>query len=177
MAWWWNASVENCVKEKLWSQWKKGSVNKERDLEAKRAARRTIYKAKMDAEKRRFPDIMRRDDQKNEVFKMTKQMIKTNQDIIGEECIRSDDGELATSEIQKKNAWKCYYDRFLNTEFSWDRENLGEVETVSGAAILIEKEMVREAVKKMKKGKADGPSSVVAEMVKAVGDKRYRDDR
>ena len=59
----------------------------------------------------------------------------------------------------------------LNTEFSWGRENLGEVETVSGAAILIENEMVREALKKMKKGKAAGPSKVVAEMVKAAGDK------
>ena len=106
VTWWWNASVENCVKgkRKLWSQWKKGSVNKERDLEAKRAARRAIYKAKMDAEKRRFPDIMRRDDQKNKVFKMAKKMIKTNQDIMGEKCIRNDDGELATSEIQKTNA-------------------------------------------------------------------------
>ena len=43
-------------------------------------------------------------------------------------------------------------------------------EAVAGSTIRIEKEMVREAVSKMKKGKAAGPSGVVAEMLKAAGE-------
>ncbi|KAK3856635.1 hypothetical protein Pcinc_037055 [Petrolisthes cinctipes] len=154
VTWWWNEEVENSIKEKrkLWSDWKRGLVNEEMYLVAKRTARRAIYKAKTEAEKARFADILRRDDEKNEVFRIAKQMAKTNQDIVGEKCIRNDDGVLAINEQDKKDAWKCYYERLLNTEFPRDRENLEVTEAVAGPAIRIEKEMVREAVSKMKKG-------------------------
>ena len=56
----------------------------------------------------------------------------------------------------------------MNTEFSWDRENLEVPEAVSGPAIIIEKEMVRDAVSKKKQGKAARPSGVIAEMLKAA---------
>ncbi|KAK4300948.1 hypothetical protein Pmani_026889 [Petrolisthes manimaculis] len=117
--WWWNEEVQNSIKEKrkLCSDWKGGLVNKEIYLVAKRTARRAIYKAKTEAEKARFADILRRDDEKNEVFRIAKQMAKTNQDIVGEKCIRNDDGVLAINEQDKKDAWKCYYERLLNTEF------------------------------------------------------------
>ena len=91
-------------------------------------------------------------------------MAQTNQDIVGEKCIRTDGGEQAINEQDRKKAWKCYYEKSLNTEFPWDREYLEMAEAVAGPAIRIEKEMVREAVSKMKKAKAAGPSGVVAEM-------------
>ena len=173
VTWWWNDDVENCVKEKrrVWKEWKKGLVPKETYLEVKRIARRAIYQAKLDAEKERFPNATGRDDHKNEIFKIAKQMKKTNQDIVGEKCIRKDDGDLAITEKDKKDAWKSYYENLLNTEFEWSTENLEQVESVAGPAIRIEKEMVKEAVAKMKKGKAAGPSGIVAEMLQAAGDK------
>ena len=104
MTWWWNEEVENRIKEKpkLWSDWKRGLVNQETYLAAKGIARRAIYKAKTEAEKARFANIQWRDDKKNEIFRKPKQMVKTNQDIVGEKCTRTD-GELAISEQHKKN--------------------------------------------------------------------------
>ena len=61
--------------------------------------------------------MLTRDDQKNEVFKIAKQMTKTNQDIIGEKCVKDDAGELAFDDKSKKAAWKSYYNKLLNTEF------------------------------------------------------------
>ena len=49
------------------------------------------------------------DDQKCYVLKIAKRMVKTNQDIIGEQCIRNDDGVLAVSDEDKKIAWKIHY--------------------------------------------------------------------
>ena len=46
-----------------------------------------------------------REDQRNEVFKIAKQMKKTNQDVVGEKCIRNDEGNLASTEEEKKLAW------------------------------------------------------------------------
>ena len=139
-------------------------------LEAKRRARTAVYAAKAEAERNRFADVLRREDQRNEVFKIAKQMKKTNQDVVGEKCIRNDEGNLASTEEEKKLAWKSHYEKLLNTEFDWDRDSLSEVHPVEGPAMQIKKEWVEEAIRKMKNGKAAGMSGIVAEMVKASGD-------
>ena len=69
-----------------------GKIGKEPYLEAKKKFRRAVYKAKCEAEKNRFADVENRDDQKCEVFKIAKRMVKTNQDTIGE-------------------AWESYYEK------------------------------------------------------------------
>ena len=139
-------------------------------LEAKRRARTAVYAAKAEAERNRFADVLRREDQRNEVFKIVKQMKKTNQDVVGEKCIHNDEGNLASTEEEKKLAWKSHYEKLLNTEFDWDRDSLSEVHPVEGPAMQIKKEWVEEAIRKMKNGKAAGMSAIVAEMVKASGD-------
>ena len=73
---------------------------------------------------------------------------------------------LAVREEDKKVALESYNENLLNTEFDWDRNSL--VDPVSSAAILIDRNTVRKAVRKMKNGKAAGPSGIVSEMVKAA---------
>ena len=169
--WWCNDEVDQCIKEKrrLWKEWKSGG-SKNLYLEAKRRVRTAVYAAKAEAERNRFADVLRREDQRNEVFKIAKQMKKTNQDVVGEKCIRNDEGNLASTEEEKKLAWKSHYEKLLNTEFDWDRDSLSEVHPVEGPAMQIKKEWVEEAIRKIKNGKAAGMSGIVAEMVKASGD-------
>ena len=62
----------------------------------------------------RFADVLRREGQHNEVFKIAKQMKKTNQDVVGEKCIRNDESNLASTEEEKKLAWKSHYKKLLN---------------------------------------------------------------
>ena len=89
--WWWNDEVDQCIKGKrrLWKEWKSGG-SKNLNLEAKRHARTAVYAAKAEAERNRFVDVLRREDQRNEVFKIAKQMKRTNQDVVREKCIRND---------------------------------------------------------------------------------------
>ena len=169
--WWWNDEVDQCINEKrrLWKEWKSvGSKNLY--LEAKHRARTAVYAAKAEAERNIFADVLRREDQRNEVFKIANQMKKTNQDAVGEKCIRNDEGNLASTEEEKKLAWKSHYEKLLNTEFHWDRDSLSEVHPVEGPAMQIKKEWVEEEIRKMKNGKAAGMSDIDAEMVKASGD-------
>ena len=105
-------------------------------------SKRAVYKAKSEAEKRRFSDVGRRDDQRNEVFKIAKAIVKTNQDIIGEQCIRNDEGKLAVTNVDMKQAWKSYHQHLLNTENDWEKDNLPEADIVSSSAIYITNEMV-----------------------------------
>ena len=105
------------------------------------------------AEKKRFGNIMQRDDQKGDMFKVINWMVKTNQDI-EEQCIKSDDGVLAVSDEGKKIASKSYYWKLLNVELAWDKNILSLADAVSGVPCSISKDMVRESVSKMKNGKA-----------------------
>ena len=54
---------------------------------------------------------MQRDDQKIDVFKIAKRMVKINHDIVGEQCIRNDDGVLAVSVENTKTVWKSYHEK------------------------------------------------------------------
>ena len=48
------------------------------------------------------------------IFRFVKQMPTENQDVIGEKCIRSDDGKLCLDGASKKLAWKQHCERLLN---------------------------------------------------------------
>ena len=51
---------------------------------------------------------MRRENQKGDLFKIAKRMVKTNQNIIGKQCIRNDEGVLTVSNKNKEIPWKSY---------------------------------------------------------------------
>ena len=48
-------------------------------------------------------------------------MDHTNQDVIGENCLRNDAGELALTDDDKMKAWVEHYARLLkNTDIVWE---------------------------------------------------------
>ena len=113
---------------------------------------------------------MKTNDQRNLFFKEARRIKGENQDIVGDKYVRDDDGNLAVDEKAKLEAWITHYERLLNVEFSWDKANLPDETPVEGPPIVITVEMVAKALKKMKKGKAPGPSGIIVEMILAAGD-------
>ena len=65
-------TVNNSEKCNLLKRWRHEYLYNEKYLEAKKKASKAIYQAKCEAEKNRFTDVSRRDDQKCEVFKTAK---------------------------------------------------------------------------------------------------------
>ena len=101
---------------------------------------------------------------------MAKRLKRDNVDVVGETCVRNDDGKLTLSIDDKLKAWQSHYQKLLNVEFPCNAENLSEEAPVEGPAIKITSEMVSKAMSKMKSGKAAGPSGIIIEMIKAAGD-------
>ena len=167
--WWWNDDVESSIKEKrrLWKEWKKGG-SKELYLAAKRRAKHDVYIAKKAASEANF-DNLHEKDKLNHVFKMARKMKLENQDIVGDKCIRDDDGNIAYDDDAKLKAWKNHYEKLLNEEFPWNEAGLSDALPVEGPAIHIPEDMVASAIQHMKLGKAAGPSGIVVEMLKAAG--------
>lgn len=97
-------------------------------------------------------------------------IVKTNQDVIGEQRRKNDGGVLVSNDEVKKIDWKSYNEKLSSTEFAWNGNIFSHADTVSNIPCLTDKDMVREAISKMKNGKVAGPSDVVPDMVKAAGE-------
>ena len=157
-------------KRRLWKIWKSGG-SKEGYLEAKRVAKKKVYATKKKAEEVQFANVASDNEDRNQLFKIVRQMVKTNADVAGDKCVTNDDdGELACTDSEKLSAWKQHYEKLLNEEFLWEKEHLVHKEPCQGPQPKIEREWVKVALQKMKDGKAVGTSGIAAEMLKAAGD-------
>ena len=101
VTWWWNEDVDIAVKEKrrFWKSWKQGGSKEY--LEAKKTAKRAFYDAKRASELERFENVLKREDDRAQVFKISKQVTTTNQEMVGDRRVRNDRGDLATSDHEK----------------------------------------------------------------------------
>ena len=106
---------------------------------------------------------------RGEVYKVAKQIVRKNKDVVGVTCVRDKQGQLVTEEANIKMVWKGYFEELLNEEFDWKKENLEQVSEVFGECEEITFEDVKAAIMEAKSGKAPGPSGVVGEMLKAAG--------
>ena len=82
--------------------------------DAKCVTKHTIWQAKFEAEKEEFAQVSTDGD---DVFSVAIQMDHTNQDIIGENCVRNDAGEFVITDEDKIMAWVERYARVLNIVF------------------------------------------------------------
>ena len=57
----------------------------------------------------------------------------TNQDFVGEDCVRNDAGKLTLTDKDKTKAWVEHYARLLNVEFEWLSNELTEVSSTAGS--------------------------------------------
>lgn len=116
--------------------------------------KRAVYDAKRAAELQTFGNVLKREDDRAKVFKIAQQMTATNRSIIGNKCVRKDRGDLVTSDHGNHLAWKEHYQRLLSQEFEWNKQKLSASNPFIGPYPPIDKESVRKALQKMKKGKA-----------------------
>ena len=174
--WWWDDHIEEVVQEKrtrfkiynnLKKQGKAAEAAKAEYNEAKRVAKRAVWLAKSRAEKEVFDPLSTNDD---DFYRLAKQMDRSNRDVVGENCVRNDAGEVALSDDDKMKAWVEHYARLLNIEFEWPSHELPEVPPTAGPRPKVSASLISKALGKMKCGKSAGPSGVVAEMLKAAGD-------
>jgi hypothetical protein len=177
--WWWNDEVAEFIKEKqrLYKVYEKSKigedkckieVNKANYNTAKRLAKKAVSKAQ-EAERQRFGEGLDKEDMKGSVFRVAKQIVRKNRDVVGEGFVKDSAGKIVVNEKEVMEVWRTYYDKLSNEEFPWNKDTLTEVEPVCGPVNEITIVEVMSAIKKMKSNKAAGPSGVVADMVKAAG--------
>jgi hypothetical protein len=178
--WWWNDEVAALTKEKrrlyrILDKSKKAGACKDVIEENKRSynlakceAKRVVTRAQ-EIERQKFCEKLVEEDKKGNVFRVAKQIVRKNRDVVGEGCVKDTDGKIVVDDGKLLEVWRAYYDKISNEEFAWDSNSLSDVGAVCGPCERISVKEVTEAIAKMKSSKAAGPSGVVADMVKAAG--------
>ena len=71
---------------------------------ARGAAKRAMFKAK-DAERKKFCEDLNGEDGKGNVFRLAKQLVSKNRDVVCVSCVKDDDGKIVVEE-DKLMEWK-----------------------------------------------------------------------
>jgi hypothetical protein len=104
------------------------------------------------------------------IYKISKQIYRSKQDVVGERCIKNDTGELSPRDEEKMKAWVEHYTRLLHVVFEWPCDLLPKAAPVEGPAPPVILDIICKALCKTKRGKAAGPSGVIVEILKASGE-------
>ena len=106
--WWWNDKVAKVVEDKrrLFKVWKKSKceIDKAAYTLAKNMARAEVAKAQ-EAGRKEFGDMLDKADGEGQVFKVAKQIVRRNKDVVGVTCIKDKKGRLTTEAAQIKLVW------------------------------------------------------------------------
>ena len=167
--WWWNEHLGEVITalRQAFKAWKTGKGTRASYHAAKCIARHAVHHAHQEADKEVYKNI---DPKSSELYRLANQFRKENGNVVCDKPVKNDAGEMSMSDDSKQKAWLEHYQRLLNVEFDWDPNHLSDESPVEGPPIPITIDMVEKAISQMKAGKAPGPSGMVVEMIRAVGD-------
>ena len=103
----------------------------------------------------------------NKIFKFVKFMKRDGKDVEGGKWINGRDGRIGFSQEDRCKIWKEHMEKIMNEENAWDHKV--DAAMVEGPVEQVSRKEVREAIRKMKQGKAAGLSEVTTKMIVAGG--------
>jgi hypothetical protein len=168
-----NDEVAGAVDEKrrLYRLWRKKKTRQsEADYQrARKTAKKAVHQAQ-EVERKDLVGKLEEGEGKGNIFRVVKQMVEKNRDVVGDGCIKDENGNVVVEQEDIMEVWRKHFEKVSNEEFDWERDSLDAALAVSGPAEAITVHEVRVAIAKMKAGKAVGPSGIGAEMLSAAGD-------
>ena len=58
------------------------------------------------------------------MFRVAKQMVNRNRDVVRANCMKDSDGKIVMEEDRLVEVWRAHYDVLSYEEFTWDRKGL-----------------------------------------------------
>ena len=173
--WWWTEDVQKAIKEKkecyrsLFHD--RSAVNIERYKVAKKTAKRAVSEAKG----RAYDDLYRRLSTKEgekDVYKMARIRERKTRDLNQVKCIKDEMDQLLVKGQDIKQRWQRYFDNLFNGENeTMDTQLDDSFDDLNRCFVRrIQESEVKEALKRMKGGKAMGPDGIPIEVWKCLGD-------
>ena len=125
---------------------------------ARKQAKREVAKARNKAYEELYEKLETKEGE-NELSKIAKQRNRQSKDVQQVRVIKSNTGEILMEEEKVKQRWKEYFDDLLNQENPRERREM-RTEKTKRDVEDISVEAVRTGLRKVKKGKAQGPDDI-----------------
>nr|XP_051201547.1 uncharacterized protein LOC127315053 [Lolium perenne] len=173
--WWWNDEVQKVIREKkdnfrcLYLD--RSAANMENYKVAKKTAKRAVSEARG----RAYEDLYQRlntKEGKRDIYKMTKFSGRKTRDVNEVKCINDGEDQLLVKDEAIKRRWWEYFDNLYNREFESSTIELDDSFDDTSMCFVrrIQESEVKEALRRMKGGKAMGPNGIPIETWRGLGD-------
>ncbi|KAK3555042.1 hypothetical protein QTP86_006366, partial [Hemibagrus guttatus] len=170
--WWWNEEVQDSIQRKRLAKKKwdmdRTEENRQEYKELQRRVKREVSKAKQKAYDELYTRLDTREGEKD-LYRLARQRDRDGKDVQQVRVIKDRDGRVLTSEESVQRRWKEYFEELMNEENEREKRVEG-VNSVEQNVDKIRKDEVRNALKRMKSGKAVGPDDIPVEVWKCLGE-------
>ncbi|KAK3565937.1 hypothetical protein QTP86_022753, partial [Hemibagrus guttatus] len=169
--WWWNEEVQDSIQRKRLAKKKwdmdRTEENRQEYKELQRRVKRGVSKAKQKAYDELYTRLDTREGEKD-LYRLARQRDRDGKDVQQVRVIKDRDGSVLTSEESVQRRWKEYFEELMNEENEREKRVEG-VNSVEQKVDKIRKDEVREALKRMRSGKAVGLDDIPVEVWKCLG--------
>ena len=180
-AWWWTNEVKEKVevKQDAYAALNECSTEEEREIlmskykDAIKVGKKAVALAKINAFERLYQKLETKEGEKA-IFKLARARENKTRDLGSIRCVKSEDGKVLTEDSEIRERLRSYFCKLFNDKVIDHALNMGRGgEEGQPRFVLrssISEEKIRDALKKMKNGKAVGPDSIPVEIWKCLGE-------
>ena len=104
-----------------------------------------------------------------ELYKLARQRNRAEKDVQHVRVIKDENGNVMLNSEAVLKRWKEYFEKLMNEENNRD-PRIEETEVVNEEVNCVSREEVKNALRRMKKGKAVGPDELPVEVWKCMGE-------
>ena len=169
--WWWNEEVQKSIKEKKEAKkaWDKirDENTKKVYKEKKSNAKKAIAMAKICWYDNFYARLETKEGEK-ELYKLARQRDRAGKDVQHVRVLKDENGNVMINSEAVLKRWKEYFEKLMNEENNRDPRT--EEPEVNEEVNCVSREEIKNAVRRMKKGKAVGPDELPVEVWKCMGE-------
>ncbi|KAJ7959944.1 Retrovirus-related Pol polyprotein LINE-1 [Quillaja saponaria] len=173
--WWWNEEVQQAIKAKKECYKRLHKCRNEDNYKCFRQARKDAKKAIREARGKACEGLYQKletKDGEKDIYRIAKQRERRTKDLIRIKCIKDEADRVLVKEDEINERWQTYFDTLFNEESRGDFGDLDVTfdDTNRRFVRRIRAQEVKEAMNKMKNGKALGPDDIPIEVWRCLGD-------
>jgi hypothetical protein len=167
--------VQNAIKKKKECFRRKHLDRSVDNVERYKVAKKTVKRTVSEAMGQMYDGLYQRlgtKEGEKDIYRMAKSRERKTRDIIQIKCIKDATERLLTKDEDIKNRWRKYFDKFFNEDSGSSSIELDISSDDLNRQFMsrIQESEVKDALKRMKGGKAIGPDGIHIEVWRTPGD-------
>ena len=167
--WWWNEEVQKSIKEKKEAKKAWDKIRNENTKKIYKEKKSKAKKAVAMAKGRVYDDLYAKTKEgEKELYRLARQRNRAGKDVQHVRVIKDKNGNVMVNSEAVLKRWKEYFEKLMNEENNRESRT-EEAEVVNEEVNCVSRE-VKNALRRMKKGKAIGPDELPVEVWKCMGE-------